>query len=187
MKKLNILLLALLFGFTAVAQDFAVNTSKSELKWTGKKVTGEHWGLINLKDGNLTVKSDQTLTGVFHIDMNSLICKDLDSPEWNAKLVGHLKSDDFFSVEKFGEATLTLIKSTPIKDNSANVSGELTIKGITNPINFKALKTETGFSATINIDRTLYDIKYGSGKFFDSLGDNMISDEFVLDVNLFTE
>jgi polyisoprenoid-binding protein YceI len=187
MKKLNILLAILLIGFTSVAQEFTVNTSSSEIKWTGKKVTGEHWGFIKLKDGSLTLKSDKTLTGVFHIDMTTLNVKDLEDPEWNGKLLGHLKSDDFFSVEKFNEATLKLIKSTPLMDNNTKVEGELTIKGITHPVSFKAEKSKAGYIATITVDRTLYDIKYGSGKFFDSLGDNMIYDEFTLDVNLVLE
>ncbi|MDA3954359.1 MAG: YceI family protein [Bacteroidales bacterium] len=187
MKKINVLLAILLIGFTAVAQEFSVNTLKSELKWTGKKVTGEHWGFINLKDGSITLKNDKTLVGVFHIDMNSINNKDLEDPEWNGKLVGHLKSDDFFSVENFSVATLKITESTPLKDNAADVTGELTIKGITHPIAFKTMKTETGYSASISIDRTKYDIRYGSGKFFDSLGDNMIYDEFILDVNLSIE
>lgn len=187
MKKINILLAILLIGFTAVAQEFSVNTSKSELKWTGKKVTGEHWGFIKLKDGSITLKNDKTLTGVFNIDMNSINNKDLENLEYNGKLVGHLKSDDFFGVEKFSVATLKITKSTPLMNNIADVTGDLTIKGITHPVTFKTMKTETGYSASIKVDRTKYDIRYGSGKFFDSLGDNMIYDEFVLDVNLFVE
>ncbi|NOQ25898.1 MAG: YceI family protein [Bacteroidales bacterium] len=187
MKKIKILLAVLLISFTAVAQEFSVNTSKSELKWTGKKVTGEHWGFIKLKDGSITLKNDKTLAGVFHIDMNSIDNKDLEDPEYNGKLVGHLKSDDFFGVAKFSIATLKITKSTPLKNNTTDVTGDLTIKGITHPVTFKAMKSETGYTASIKIDRTKYDIRYGSGKFFDSLGDNMIYDEFVLDINLFLE
>jgi polyisoprenoid-binding protein YceI len=187
MKKIKILLAVMLIGFTAVAQEFSVNTSKSELKWTGKKVTGEHWGFIKLKDGSITLKNDKTLAGVFHIDMNSINNKDLKDPDYNAKLVGHLKSEDFFGVENFSVATLKITKSTPLKNNTADITGDLTIKGITHPVTFKAMKSETGYSASITIDRTKYDIRYGSGKFFESLGDNMIYDDFVLDVNLFVE
>lgn len=187
MKKINLLLAILLIGFTAVAQQFTVNTSESELKWTGKKVTGEHWGFIKLKDGTLTLKDDKTIAGIFHIDMSSINCKDLEDAEWNGKLVGHLKSDDFFGVENFPIATLTITKSSSLIENAADVTGDLSIKGITHPVTFKVIKTETGYSSSINIDRTKYDIRYGSGKFFDSLGDNMIYDDFVLDVKITIE
>ncbi|MBU8893906.1 MAG: YceI family protein [Bacteroidales bacterium] len=187
MKKINLLFAIMLIGFTALAQEFTVNTSKSELKWTGKKVTGEHWGYVKLKDGSLTISNDKIIAGVFNIDMNSLNCKDLEDAEWNGKLVGHLKSDDFFSVEKFPVATLTIIESTQFKEGVTDVKGELTIKGITHPVSFTAKRTDKTFMTTITIDRTKYNVRYGSGKFFDNLGDNMIYDDFVLDIKIVTE
>jgi polyisoprenoid-binding protein YceI len=110
--------------------------------------------------------------------------KDLEAGEWHDKLVGHLKSDDFFGVEKFPTSELIITESAPFKNNEATVTGKLTIKGITHPVTFKAVKVGTGYTALITVDRTKYDIKYGSGKFFDSLGDKMIYDEFTLDVKL---
>lgn len=184
MKKIYFLIAILFIGFSVLAQDFTINTSNSELKWTGKKVTGEHWGFIKLKDGSLTLKSDKTLSGVFNINMKSITCNDLEDPEWNGKLVGHLKSDDFFGVEKFALASLEIKESSPLMNNKADVKGNLTIKGKTHPIEFSVLRTDKGFNATIQVDRTLYDIRYGSGKFFDSLGDNMIYDQFELEVKL---
>lgn len=185
MKKLFILLTVFLIGFTLSAQDLNVN--KSKLKWTGKKVTGEHWGYIDLKSGTLTLKSDKITGGTFTIDMNSLVCEDLESPEWNQKLVGHLKSDDFFSVDKFPVATLKIKESTSFKNGEAEVKADLTIKGITEEIMFKAKKVDDTFTASITVDRTKYDVRYGSGKFFDNLGDNMIYDDFTLDVKIVTE
>lgn len=170
-----------------MAQEFNVNTSKSELKWTGKKVTGEHWGYINLKNGSLTFKDNMITDGVFNIDMNSLINKDLEDSEWNGKLIGHLKSDDFFSVDKFPLATLKIIESTTFKNGISEVTGKLTIKGITHPVSFKAKKSDDSYMATITIDRTMYEVRYGSGKFFDNLGDNMIYDDFILDIKIVTD
>lgn len=187
MKKLFILTAVLMMGFTVTAQESSVNVSKSELKWTGKKVTGEHWGHINLKKGSLMIKDDKLAGGKFKIDMNSLTCKDLENPEWNQKLVGHLKSDDFFSVDKFPTATLTIKESGSFKNGEAEVKADLTIKGITEEIMFNAKKVDNTFTASITVDRTKYDVRYGSGKFFDNLGDNMIYDDFILDVKIVTE
>ena len=184
MKRLNFLLVLLLVGLTVSAQSLKVNTIESKLKWTGKKVSGEHWGYINLKSGSLTIEDDKIISGMFTIDMNSMNCKDLESPEWNQKLIGHLKSDDFFSVEKFATSTLTIKKADKFVDGVANVTADLEIKGITKPVSFKAKKTDNGYKAVITIDRTEYDVRYGSGKFFDNLGDNMIDDDFTLEVKL---
>lgn len=187
MKKVIILFAVLLIGFSAIAQDLTVNTTKSELKWTGKKVTGDHWGYIKLKDATLKLNNNEITTGVFNIDMNTLNCKDLEDAEWNGKLIGHLKSDDFFSVEKFPIATLTIIESTSFNDGIAKVKGKLTIKGETHPISFKVKKTGKTYMAILIVDRTKYNVKYGSGKFFDNLGDNMIYDDFTLEVKIVTE
>jgi polyisoprenoid-binding protein YceI len=187
MKKGLILFAILLIGFSTMAQNMTVNIAKSELKWTGKKVTGEHWGFITLKDATLKIENNKISSGVFNIDMNTLNCKDLEDAEWNSKLVGHLRSDDFFSVDKFPIATLTITESTMFNNGEAQVKGNLTIKGITHPTSFKVKKTDKGYMATVTVDRTKYNVKYGSGKFFDNLGDNMIYDEFTLDVKIVVE
>lgn len=187
MKKLSFVLAILLIGFTAVAQEFSINTSKSEIKWTGKKVTGEHWGYINLKDGSLKLENGKIVSGLFTIDMTSIVCKDLEDAEWNQKLVGHLKSDDFFSVDKFKTSTLKITESSNFNNGVADIKGELTIKGIKEPITFKVQKQDNTYIALVTVDRTKYDVRYGSGKFFDNLGDNMIYDDFKLDVKIITE
>ena len=189
MKKFMYLIVSvfLLIGLSTNAQDFKASTTKSELKWTGKKVTGEHWGYVNLKDGKLTFKNNKITSGEFSIDMASLINKDLTDESYNQKLIGHLKSDDFFSVDKYPSVNLVITESTVFINNEATVNGKLTIKGITQPITFKAIKDGNVYSSTISIDRTKYDIRYGSGKFFDSLGDNMIYDDFIIDVKLVVE
>lgn len=184
MKKVSILLSVLILSFTAYSQQLTVNTSESELKWTGKKVTGEHWGYVKIKEGTLTVEKNKIKSGEFKIDMNTINCKDLEDAEWNAKLVGHLKSDDFFSTDKHPVATLVITESTPFKNGESKVNGKLTIKGITNPISFTAKEIDKGYKAVITVDRTKYEVRYGSGKFFDNLGDNMIYDDFTLEVKL---
>jgi polyisoprenoid-binding protein YceI len=188
MKKLfSLSVLVLLVVFAVNAQDLKVNVLKSELNWTGKKVTGEHHGKINLKEGIVTLKKDKVLSGKFVIDMNSIDDLDLPAGEWHDKLVGHLKSDDFFGVQTYPEAILVLTGSTPFEKGKAKVKGNLTIKGITNPVEFEATKLDNTYSAQITVDRSLYNVRYGSGKFFENLGDKTIYDNFTLDVTLVTE
>ena len=159
------------------------DTTKTRLLWLGEKVTGQHTGTIKLQSGWLNWKDNRITTGEFHIDMTSL--KD---SEKSSRLEGHLKSADFFGVEKFPTAKLVVTGSTPFDKGTGTVNGTLTIKGITSPIEFKAAtqKKEDGvwFFANIIVDRTKYDIRYGSGSFFDNLGDKTIYDEFKLKVNL---
>ncbi len=189
MKRLTFVITAafLLMGLTSFAQDFKANVSKSELKWTGKKVTGEHWGFLSLKEGKLSLKNNKITSGEFTIDMNSINCKDLTDETYNQKLVGHLKSDDFFGVEKFPTAKLVITESGAFVKDEATVNGKLTIKGITNPVTFTAKKNGNTYVAMITVDRSKYDVRYGSGKFFDNLGDNMIYDDFTIEVKLVLE
>ena len=119
--------------------------------------------------------------------MESINCQDLKDESTNAKLVGHLKSDDFFSVDKYPVATLKINESTKFINGVADIEADLTIKGITHPISFKAEKIKNGYTANIEVDRTKYNVRYGSGKFFDNLGDNMIYDDFILDVKIITK
>jgi polyisoprenoid-binding protein YceI len=156
---------------------------KTKLLWLGEKVMGQHTGTINLQSGWLNWQDNKIVSGEFNIDMASL--KDSED---NKMLQGHLKSDDFFGVEKFPTAKLVITGSTLFDKGTAVVSGTLTIKDVTNPIDFKATmqKKDEGiwFFANIVIDRTKYNIRYGSGSFFDNLGDKTIYDEFKLKVDL---
>ncbi|MDA3931083.1 MAG: YceI family protein [Prolixibacteraceae bacterium] len=187
MKRIfSLSIVLVVFVLATVAQSYKVVPSKSELKWNGKKVTGEHYGKISIKEGAFSVKNNKVETGTFVIDMASITCDDLEG-EWNDKLVGHLKSDDFFSVEAHPEATLKITGSTLLENNKATLKGDLTIKGITKPVEFEATHVENTFSAVVSVDRTAYNVRYGSGKFFDNLGDKTISDVFTMDVKIVAE
>lgn len=183
----NIFLITLLFGLSVSLLNAQVkltaDNDKSILNWLGEKVTGQHSGTIKLQNGWLTMKENKIVGGEFLIDMASL--KD---SEGNARLEGHLKSPDFFDVEKFPAAKLVLKSSDSFDKGSSVVNGELTIKGVTNPIEFKAAmqKKDDGnwFFSNITIDRTKWNIRYGSGSFFDNLGDKTIYDEFKVKVAL---
>jgi polyisoprenoid-binding protein YceI len=170
------------------AANLKVNTSKSELTWLGKKVTGEHTGKITLKEGTLTLDGAKLTGGKFVADLTSITCTDIADKEYNGKLIGHLKSDDFFSVEKHPTATFVVTKAVAKSANVYDVTGNLTIKGITKPVTFPVTvkTTATGAEAngTMVVDRSKYDIKYNSKSFFDNLGDKMINDDFSIDVKL---
>jgi polyisoprenoid-binding protein YceI len=176
-----------IFVISANAQNVKVDVSKSELKWNGKKVTGEHHGKINLKEGSLTLTEKSISAGKFVIDMNSITVEDLPAGEMNNKLTGHLKSDDFFGVATYGEAILEINSSSPFVNGKATVKGKLTIKGITNPVEFDAILSGNVYTAVVTVDRSLYNVRYGSGKFFDNLGDKTIYDNFTLEVKLVTQ
>jgi polyisoprenoid-binding protein YceI len=186
----NIFLFIALTGLTsgiANAQEkLAADTSKTTLSWLGEKVTGQHNGTLKLQSGWINWKDNKIESGEFTIDMVSI-----KEATGNARLEGHLKSDDFFAVGKFPTARLVLTGSDSFEKGSAVVKGTLTIKGITNPIEFKSnmQKKDEGvwFYSNISVDRTKYDVKYGSGSFFDNLGDKVIYDEFKLKVALFVK
>ncbi|MCX6334296.1 MAG: YceI family protein [Bacteroidia bacterium] len=185
MKNTLLLIAILIFGsITAGAQQkFTADAAKTSLQWLGEKVAGQHTGTINLKDGWLNWKDNKITAGEFSIDMTTI--KD---SEGNERLEGHLKSDDFFGVEKFPTAKIVITGSDGFEKGTATVRGNLTIKGVTNPVEFKATSQKkdegTWFYANIVVDRTKYGIRYGSGSFFDNLGDKVIYDEFKLKVNL---
>jgi len=186
MKNLKSIALALVVVLSTVsisAQTKKVDATKSTIHWVGKKVTGQHEGTANLKDGKLIFKGKKLAGGLFNVDMTSLTSTDLTG-EYLGKLNGHLKSEDFFGTEKFPTSTLVFKKVVAKSANVYTVTGDLTIKGKTNSITFDLAPTANSATTALKIDRTKYDIKYGSGSFFDNLGDKAISDEFELTVAL---
>lgn len=188
--KITNYVLALALMVTSIgsfAQKTTVNTDKSTIGWLGKKIGGQHEGFIKVKSGSLELKNDQLVAGNFTIDMNTITCSDLEDEGYNKKLVDHLKSDDFFGVKKFPTATFKITKASKFSNYKASVTGDLTIKGKTESITFEVTKSSTSYMAKMEIDRSKFDVKYGSTSFFDSLGDKAIDDIFTLDINLVTK
>lgn len=170
---------------------YTVNTKKTTAAWLGTKVTGKHNGNIQIADGKLITTGKNISGGTITFDMNSITNIDLTDKEWNDKLVGHLKSDDFFGVAKFPTAKFEITKTTLKSGEEYDITGKLTIKGITQEIRFPAVIKVTDnlviTVAKITVDRTKFDIKYGSASFFESIGDKAIDNDFVLDVNVVAE
>ena len=187
MKHLNTLFVTIalvaLMSFTVKDTAYKIDPQKSKITWIGKKVTGQHIGTINLAEGNFTLKGNKVAGGSFTIDMTSI--KD---EERNERLEGHLKSDDFFSTDKNPTARFVISKIESKDGGQYVVKGNLTIKGITNEIEFPATiqisNGQISAKAKILVDRTKFDIKFRSGNFFENLGDKAIEDNFELNVDL---
>lgn len=187
MKNLKSIALALVVALgtiTASAQDKKINTAKSEIEWVGKKVTGEHSGTIDFKDGVLKFKNNKLTGGSFTVNMNSIEVTDLKAGEGKEKLEGHLKAADFFGTDKHGTSTLVFTSVKPKSGNVYTVTADLTIKGITKPVTFDLTVNKNSATTSFKVDRTKYGIEYKSGSIFDGLGDNVIYDDFELTVNL---
>ena len=183
LKSIALALVVVLSTLSVSAQTKNINTATSSIEWLGKKVTGQHNGTVNFKDGTLVFKKNILAGGTFTVNMTSLTATDL-SGEYQGKLNGHLKADDFFGTEKFPTATLVFKKIGVKSANVYNVTADLTIKGITKPVTFELTVNGNTATTTFNVDRTKYDIKYGSKSFFESIGDKAIYDEFELKVAL---
>jgi len=162
----------------------------SYLKWRGFKsyVASEHIGTIGVQEGTFSVAGDQLVGGTITIDMNSISNDDIEDEGKRGYLEGHLKSDDFFSVEKFNESSLTILSSSK-NDSGLDVNGSLTIKGITLPIKFKLEdlemdQEEVRWKGVLTFDRSKYNVRFRSGSFFQNLGDKLILDEIRIETLL---
>ncbi|MGB1242586.1 MAG: YceI family protein [Chitinophagales bacterium] len=172
-------------------ETYTVDTEASEVTWKGYKVTGSHEGTIAVKNGSLEFTEGALTGGSFEMDMTSIVCTDLEGGTAD-KLVGHLASDDFFGVKTYPTSTF-VITSVVSRGQAGDykVIGDLTIKESTHSIKLQVQLTEgeegemTATTAA-TIDRSDYNVKYGSGSFFDGLGDKTIYDEFDLGIKLVT-
>lgn len=180
----------LVFSLSAFSKNYRVDIKSSTLEWEAKKVTGQHVGTIALGESTLIIEKKKITGANLIVDMNTLVNTDLTDRGYNQKLIGHLKSDDFFGVAKFPQSTLEVKKVEAKSDKLYHFTADLTIKGITAPVEFNAEVNEVSgqFTATgvMTVNRTKYGIKYGSGSFFEGLGDKMIYDDFTLKFKLVT-
>lgn len=183
LKTLSAIVLALSFFSFTILKDKQVNVAESSIKWTGKKVTGQHEGTISLESGVLKFDGDKLVGGEFVIDMTTINVTDLEG-KGKTNLEGHLKSDDFFGVENHKKATYSITSANKIDDTKYEISGSLSIKGISNPASFTMSVEDNSATARVIVDRTKYGIKYGSASFIDNLKDKAINDNFELDVKL---
>ncbi|MCC9019509.1 YceI family protein [Flavobacterium lipolyticum] len=168
-------------------EEYSIDTKKSVVTWKGSMLIGSdtNTGYVSISEGELIIKNGQLIDGTAEIDMNTIADKRHKSDN---ELVEHLKSSDFFDVQKFPTSTITAIKVTSINGKNKNVTGNLTIKGITNPVSFPAkIEIKDGIvqmNGKLVIDRTKWNVRYKSGKFFDLLPDQTMSDSIEFTVNI---
>jgi polyisoprenoid-binding protein YceI len=170
---------------------YSINTNESIINWTGKKTLVVDWidaGTINIESGTARIEEGQVISNELIIDMNSISAKTTGSGGGQDTLSNHLKSDDFFNVENYPTSRFVATEFKSSAPNQFEIIGNLTIKDITNEIIVPITVYENGDTLRIvgstDLDRTLWNIRYGSDKFFDNLGDNVIDDIINIDFEL---
>jgi len=197
MKKLSLLLLGGLLSTAVLAgtpesKTANIATDLSKVKWTGSKIAYSHTGTMAVKEGSIMVDGKNITGGKVVMDMTSVKNTDIEDKEKNKQLIGHLSSPDFFDIANHPTATFSITSVKPMTPNeeghNSTIEGTLTIKGITNTVSFPAKvavgKGKVAAMGKISFDRSKWSIKYGSGSFFDDLGDNLISDTIELDFKI---
>ena len=186
-KSIIISLLMLMIPASLISQTSRlIDVENSKIKWVGEELSGKnHYGSLKFKNGSLQLDSGKIISGNFAVDMNTINVEDLQGGS-KQRLEGHLRSDDFFSVEKFSEAIFEINSSAVVNEDGANqvLSGNLTIKGITHPAK---LEIDNNWAAKLVFDRSKYDVRFRSGNFFQNLGDKLIYDEIVISANIVFE
>ena len=155
-----------------------IDTDLSTLKWTGQKPTSEHWGYLKFRSGDIVIKDDKWVGGIFTVDMTSMSVDDFSGGGAD-RLLKHLRSDDFFSVEQFETAKLRVNSN-----DNGTLKGKLTIKGKTHPISFSYDHKDNAYQGRMTFDRTLYDITYKSKSVIEGLGDKFIKDKVHVDFKI---
>jgi polyisoprenoid-binding protein YceI len=168
---------------TKAVEKKVVDTEASTITWKAYKVTGSHEGTINLASGNLDFNGTTLTGGAFVVDMTTINTTDLEG-EYKQKLDGHLHSDDFFATATHKTASLEITSVKASGKNAYDATANLTIKNITKEVNFTISVYGSKATASLKVDRSQFDVRYGSGSFFDNLGDKTIYDEFDLVVDL---
>ncbi|HVX52096.1 MAG TPA: YceI family protein [Chitinophagaceae bacterium] len=163
---------------------FIIDTKESVVTWKGWSVGGGYIGYVYISKGELMIENGQLAGGTVEVDMNTID----EKTHVEKKLIHHLKSPDFFDVEKFPFSTIVITRAASINGETKKVTGNLTIKGITNPVTFPAkIEVKSGIvnaSGKLVIDRTKWDIRYRSGKFYDNLANNTISDSIEFNIKI---
>jgi polyisoprenoid-binding protein YceI len=170
----------------SASKSLIVSVQDSKVEWSGtKKIGSGHKGVVLLDYGSVTIENETIKSGEITVNLETIEVLDIPkTDENNKKLTDHLKSADFFEVEKFPKAKFVIKSSKKLADGQFEVTGDLTIKEITLPVTIPVkismTNKETVATGNLKIDRTKFGIKYGSGNFFKLAADKIINDEFEL-------
>jgi len=180
---INLLIISfLLINLELFSQEYGIDLEKSKIKWTGKEITtSSHYGTLKFVEGEIKFQPE-AVTGKVVVDMESLSVDDLTGGS-KARLEGHLRSDDFFSVSSHKSSTIEVTSSKKNGDDF-DIDGVLTIKGISHPISFVLSVDNKVATSKLTFDRSKYDVRFRSGTFFENLGDKLILDDIELEVEL---
>jgi polyisoprenoid-binding protein YceI len=174
---------------------YVVDTEASVVRWTGQNLFNHHHGTVKLSKGAFTVEDNQLTHAKFTINLRSILCEDIADSSLNALLLRHLMDADFFHVAQHPEASWVLSAAQAIPGSvegqpNWQLSGQLTLRGVTQPVNFPAViaasadgQTITG-QAHLHLDRTLFGSIYGSGRFFKFLGQHVVNDHIQLHLKI---
>lgn len=194
MRSLLVAFVSLSFAVPALSETMKIDTAKSQVNWTGRKVLvdSKHYGTVKIKSGEVTVEKGAITAGQFEIDMASIEAVDMQGKPKKGDLEGHLKSADFFEVAKYPTSTFKVTSVKALKATGQGptheITGDLTMKGKTQSVTFPArvaMKGKTAeATADFKIDRTQWDVRYASDKFFKGLGDKVIANDIELKLNL---
>lgn len=167
------------------SQSLTANQTQCLIRWYGEELTGKtHFGNLSFKEGQIELQDGLIIGGTFVVNMTSLSVEDLSGGA-KARLEGHLRSDDFFSVDKYPEATLNITQKAKVEGDVQKLYGELTIKGIKHPVDFTIILGDKKTAiANLTFDRSKYNVRFRSGSFFENLGDKLILDDIRMEVSL---
>ena len=167
------------------SQSLTANKTQSVIRWYGEELTGKtHFGNLSFKEGQIELQDGLIIGGNFVVNMISLSVEDLSGGA-KARLEGHLRSDDFFSVDKYPEATLKITQKAKFEEDVQKLYGELTIKGIKHAVEFTIILGDKKTAiANLTFDRSKYNVRFRSGSFFENLGDKLILDDIRMEVSL---
>ena len=180
----SVIFLIMIFCSNVYTQELILDNINSSIKWTGKEITTKtHYGSLKFKEGKIIMKNNKITSGMFIVDMMSIDCQDLSGSSKNY-LESHLKSDDFFGIESYPEASLTIKTSKLINEENYLAEGDITIKGTTQPISFNISILNNQGKAKLTFDRTKHNVTYRSGNFFQNLGDKLIYDDIEIEAQL---
>ena len=167
------------------SQSLTANQTQSIIRWYGEELTGKsHFGNLSFKKGQIELQDGLIIGGTFVVNMSSLSVEDLSGGA-KSRLEGHLRSDDFFSVDKYPEATLKITQKAKVEGDVQKLYGELTIKGIKHSVDFTIILGDKKTAiANLTFDRSKYNVRFRSGSFFENLGDKLILDDIRMEVSL---